>query len=143
MHKASRKVVQILKQADVSVLVIGQNKDWKQEINIGSKNNQNFVSIPHANYINMVTYKFQLEGGTAISREESYTSKCSFLDNETVRKHNEYKGKRIKRGLFKSSQGILLNADINGACNILRKEIPTAFANGIEGILVYPKKYSV
>ena len=140
MHKASRKVVEKLKQANISIIVVGQNKDWKQEINIGKKNNQNFVSIPHANYINMITYKSRLEGILTIVREESYTSKCSFLDNETIRKHNEYKGRRIKRGLFRSQGRINWNADLNGAYNILKKEFPNAFANGIQGILVYPEK---
>lgn len=143
LHKASAKVVNTLRQANISKIVIGQNKDWKQSINIGKKTNQNFVSIPHANYINMISYKAKLLGMEVICREESYTSKCSFLDNETVRKHNEYKGKRIKRGLFKSEKGLLINADLNGACNILKKEIPNAFANGIEGILVFPIKYSL
>jgi IS605 OrfB family transposase len=143
LHKASTKVVNTLKQADISKIVIGQNKDWKQSINIGKKTNQNFVSIPHANYINMITYKAQLLGMEVICREESYTSKCSFLDNETVRKHNEYKGRRIKRGMFRSEKGLLINSDINGSCNILKKEVPNAFANGIEGILVFPIKYSL
>ncbi len=107
------------------------------------KNNQKFVSIPHANYINMITYKALLEGIEVVAREESYTSKCSFLDNETIKKHNEYKGKRVKRGLFKSAMGLKINADVNGACNILRKEVPNAFAKGIEGILVFPNKYSL
>jgi putative transposase len=143
LHKASTKVVQTLKQSNISKIVIGQNKDWKQSINIGKKNNQKFVSIPHANYINMITYKSLLEGIEVVTREESYTSKCSFLDNETIRKHNEYKGKRIKRGMFKSAMGLKINADVNGACNILRKEVPNAFAKGIEGILVFPIKYSL
>lgn len=143
LHKASTKVVKTLKQANISKIVIGQNKDWKQSINLGKKTNQKFVSIPHANYINMVSYKSLLEGIEVTTREESYTSKCSFLDNEIVNKHNEYKGKRIKRGMFKSEKGLKINADVNGACNILKKEVPNAFAKGIEGILVFPFKYSL
>lgn len=143
MHKSSAKVVNTLKRADISKIVIGQNKQWKQSINIGSKNNQNFVSIPHANFIKMITYKALLNGIGVVTREESFTSKCSFLDNESVCFHNKYKGKRIKRGLFKSEMGLLINADINGSCNILKKEFPNAFAKGIEGILVFPIKYSL
>ena len=138
LHKASKKVVETLKQNNISKVVIGKNKQWKTSINIGGKNNQNFVSIPHANYINMITYKAKLEGIEVLIREESYTSICSFLDNETIRKHTKYKGKRIKRGLFKTATGLLWNADVNGASNILKQEISNAFVNGIEGLLVSP-----
>lgn len=71
-------------------------------------------------------------------QEESYTSKCSFLDNEKICKHRKYKGKRVKRGLFKTAKGILINADVNGAYNILKKAIPKAFVNGIQGVVVHP-----
>lgn len=71
----------------------------------------------------MICYKCKLKGIEVVTREESYTSKCSFLDNEPIKKHEEYKGIRIKRGLFKTSKGLLINADLNGALNILRKEI--------------------
>lgn len=142
LHRASKRVVKELKQANVSKFVIGLNKQFKDEINIGRKNNQNFVSIPHSKFIDMLSYKCKLEGIEAIVREESYTSKCSFLDNEPIRKHDKYKGKRVKRGLFVSSEGIKINADVNAAANILRKEIPNAFANGIEGVLVHPRKLS-
>lgn len=143
LHKASRKIADQLKQSNISNLVIGKNKNQKQEINIGGKNNQNFVSIPHDTFIKMITYKCQLFGINVITREESYTSKCSFADQETIRKHNEYKGSRIKRGLFKSLTGFKYNADLNGALNILRKEFPNSFANGIEGLMVSPKKIEI
>lgn len=138
MHKESRKLVDILKQHNISKVVIGKNNQWKTEINIGKKNNQKFVSIPHSRFINMVIYKLRLEGIDAVCREESYTSKCSFLDKEEIKKHETYLGKRIKRGLFKTSKGFIWNADCNGASNILKKEIPNAFANGIEGVVVRP-----
>jgi putative transposase len=86
----------------------------------------------------MLLYKCKLMGINVIITEESYTSKCSFLDMEDVKKHETYKGKRIKRGLFKSSNGDLINADVNGGYNILRKVVPNAFANGIEGVAVHP-----
>ena len=85
-------------------------------------------------------YKLKLVGIDVILQEESYTSKCSAYDRELIKKHKKYKGSRIKRGLFKTSSGKLINADINGASNILIKAIPKAYANGIEGILVYPVK---
>lgn len=115
---------------NVSVIVIGHNKEWKQDINIGKINNQNFVQIPYNQFINMITYKSELEGIKVIQREESYTSKCSFLDNELICKHETYQGNRIKRGLFRTSTGRLINADLNGALNILKKEIPNAFNEG-------------
>ena len=77
-------------------------------------------------------------GINVIITEESYTSKCSFLDMEEIKKHETYKGKRVKRGLFKSSNGELINADMNGGYNIIRKVVPNAFVDGIEGIAVYP-----
>lgn len=133
MHKASRKLVNHLVDNGVSKIVIGHNKNWKQDINLGKSNNQKFVQIPFNILIHMVTYKAQLDGIEVIVREESYTSKCSFLDSEEICKHETYKGKRIKRGLFKSYDGRLINADLNGALNILRKEIPNVFNEyGIE-----------
>jgi putative transposase len=138
MHKQSHALVKILKQSDISKVVIGKNDQWKTGINIGKKNNQKFVSIPHARYIHMLTYKLKLVGIEVICREESYTSKCSFLDNEDICKHDKYLGVRVKRGLFKTEFGFKWNADCNGAANILKKEIPNAFADGIEGIVVSP-----
>lgn len=133
LHKASRLLVNYLVSNDVSTVVIGHNKGWKQDINIGKANNQNFVQIPFNSFIQMIEYKAKLEGVNVVVREESYTSKCSFIDNETIEKHEHYKGVRIKRGLFKSSTGRLLNADLNGSLNILRKEVPNAFDGyGIE-----------
>ena len=123
LHKASRYIINHLVSNSINTLVIGHNKNWKQEINIGKKNNQNFVNIPFNNLIHMLTYKAQLEGIQVIEIEESYTSKCSFLDNEKICKHENYLGKRIKRGLFKASNGKLINADLNGALNILRKVV--------------------
>ena len=72
----------------------------------------------------MLKYKCQLEGIKVIIREESYTSKCSFIDNEEICKHETYLGKRIKRGLFETKEKRIINADLNGALNILRKEVP-------------------
>lgn len=123
LHKASRYVINHLVSNNLNTLVIGKNKDWKQEINIGKVNNQNFVNIPHDKLINMLIYKCLLEGINVIINEESYTSKCSFLDNEAICNHEEYLGKRIKRGLFKSHLGKLINADLNGSLNILRKAV--------------------
>lgn len=133
LHKASKILVNHLVSNQVSIVVIGHNKEWKQDINIGAANNQTFTQIPFNQFINMITYKAKLKGIEVIEREEKYTSKCSFIDNEDICKHAEYLGKRIKRGLFRSNNGMIINADLNGALNILRKEIPNAFNGyGIE-----------
>jgi len=124
LHKSSRFIVNYCVKNDISNLVIGYNKEWKQEINIGKRNNQNFVQIPHQKLIYMLEYKCKLEGINFIQNEESYTSKCSALDLESLNKHDNYLGKRVKRGLFITSKGIKVNADLNGALNILRKVAP-------------------
>lgn len=123
LHKASHYLVNQLVSKNVSKIIIGHNKGWKQDINIGKRNNQNFVSIPFNDFISMVKYKAKLKAIETIETEESYTSKCSFLDNESVEKHENYLGKRIKRGLFKSSSGKLINADLNASLNILKKVV--------------------
>ena len=133
-HKASRCIINQLASNSINTLIIGHNKEWKQEINIGKVNNQNLTYIPHSTFIWMIKYKASLEGINVILQEESYTSKCSFLDNEPICKHECYKGTRVKRGLFKSKERGLINADVNGSLNILRKAVKNAFkkANLIE-----------
>ncbi len=138
LHKASRYIVNQLVSKGITLLVIGKNDGWKQDINIGKKNNQNFVSIPHAIFINMLAYKCSLEGIPIKLQEESYTSKCSFLDLEPIKKHLIYKGRRIKRGMFASKKYGNINADINGSLNIMRKAVPKLFSNGIEDVVVRP-----
>lgn len=123
LHKASRCIVNHLVSNNVNTLIIGKNDNWKQETNIGKKNNQNFVSIPHSQFVEMISYKCKLVGIAVMMTEESYTSKCSFIDNEEMKHHEEYKGKRIKRGLFRTNEGRLINADLNGSLNIMRKVI--------------------
>lgn len=127
LHKASRILVNHVVSNGINTIIIGHNKCWKQEINIGKRNNQNFVSIPFNMFISMISYKATLEGINVKIVEESYTSKCSFLDNERICKHESYKGRRTKRGLFKTSFGKTINADINGAFNIIRKSEKESF----------------
>lgn len=123
LHKVSKMFVNYLVSKGITDVVIGYNKEWKQGINIGNVNNQNFVSIPYYQLLNMLTYKCELQGIALHVTEENYTSKCSFLDSEEVCKHEAYMGKRIKRGLYRSSKGTLINADVNGALNILKKVV--------------------
>ena len=139
IHKASRTIVNHLVSNNICTLVVGYNQDWKQDINIGKVNNQAFVQMPYYKFIKALEYKCERESIKLITVNESYTSKCSFLDNEDVCKHNTYKGKRIHRGLFKSSNGRFINADVNGSYNILLKCMPNAFnADGVGGVLVHP-----
>jgi putative transposase len=140
LHKASRHIVNQLVSNDVSKLIIGYSQGWKQEVNIGKRNNQNFVFIPFATLIDMLRYKCQLAGISVEIHEESYTSKCSFLDLEPIQKHEKYVGKRVKRGLFKSASGNKINADVNGSYNIMRKAVPNIFMNGIEAVIVQPSR---
>jgi len=123
LHKSSKMLVNFLVSNDISTLVIGYNEEWKQNINIGKINNQSFVNIPFYTFIKQLEYKCKLEGINIILTEESYTSKCSFLDNETIEKHESYLGKRIKRGLFRSAKNKIINADLNGSLNILKKVV--------------------
>ena len=129
MHKASRFIVNFCETNNLGKIVIGKNDGWKQGINIGKRNNQNFVSIPHAGFIGMIRYKAEQVGIKVIVREESYTSKASFLDKDTMpAKHDlkyshSFSGKRIKRSLYRSKNGQIIHADIQAAGNIVRKEL--------------------
>jgi putative transposase len=138
LHWASRYIVGWMVRERLGTLIIGHNVGWKQEVDIGKVSNQNFVSIPHSTFIHLLTYKAQLAGIKVIVREESYTSKCSFLDLEPIRKHTAYCGRRVKRAEFVAADGRQIHADVNGSYNILRKGLPSAFARGIKGVVVRP-----
>nr|WP_293076031.1 transposase [Okeania sp. SIO3B5] len=118
LHNTSKLVVNYLVTNRIGIVVIGQNDNWKQGANIGKKNNQNFTQIPHSQLIQQITYKCQLAGIKVIETEESYTSKTSAIDLEKPCKHRTYVGKRVKRGLFRSATGIVINADVNGSLQI-------------------------
>ena len=123
----------------VNTLIIGKNNGWKQDTMLGKVGNQNFVQIPFNKFISMLEYKCRLVGIDVKLITEEYTSKCSFLDNEEIGKHDVYMGKRKYRGLFISSTGKTINADVNGSYNILRKCKPGAFdAKGVQGVVVHP-----
>jgi putative transposase len=138
LHLASRRIIDLLVRHHIGTLIIGKNNGWKQNVNLGKRTNQNFVLVPHACFIQMLTYKAERLGIQVIITDESYTSKCSFLDNEPVGKHELYAGKRVHRGLFRAGDERHINADVNGSYNILRKVIPNAFGNGIRGAVVHP-----
>ena len=134
MHCISKYVVDWCVLYNIDTLIIGHNKEWKQN-NIGM---QNFTYIPYEMFIHMLSYKCENNGITFIINEEKYTSGTSFLDEEFPCKKNYNKNRRIYRGLFISNNGIKINADVNGAYQILKKVIPNAFADGIEGVGLHP-----
>jgi IS605 OrfB family transposase len=146
LHHTSRLIVDLLIAKQIETLVIGKNVQWKTEIDLGKQTNQNFVSIPHARLIEMLEYKSRLVGIKVRVQEESYTSQSNFLGLDPIPVYGKtdkdavFSGKRIKRGLYKTSAGQLINSDINGSYNILRKAIPNAFSNGIESCAVQPRR---
>jgi putative transposase len=143
MHKASKMVVDYVLALDVNTIVIGNNKDWKRESSMSKQINQSFVGIPHQKFINKIIYKAENVGIKVILTEESYTSGTSSLDNELPIKDNYNKNRRIYRGLFRSNNGVLINADLNGAYQITRKVFPNVQANGIEGVGLHPVRVNV
>lgn len=130
LHHVSKLIINTCILNNIQNIVIGKNDGWKQEIELGKRNNQNFVQIPFDKLIKQIQYKSELVGINVILNEESYTSKCSSLDLESIQKHENYVGNRIKRGLFKYSNG-LINSDINGSLNILRKVIGDDFIKNL------------
>ena len=148
MHKSSRKVIDYCIKNNIGTIIIGKNKDWKQEINLGKRNNQNFTNIPYESFIKKIQYKAKLLGIDVILTEESYTSKASFLDLDEMKKGNEFSGKRIKRGLYKTKHNVLINADVNGSYNIIRKVFLKDFKmdlkwERIEGVGLHPIKLNI
>lgn len=122
MHTVSRRVIDLLVSEGIGTLVIGKNPGWKQETTMGKKNNQHFVQLPHTRFIDMLTYKATLVGIAVIVQEESYTSKASFLDLDTIPVYGKtgeekplFSGRRISRGLYKAKSGRAFNADVNGS----------------------------
>lgn len=133
-YKTARYLVRYAKRQQVEVIVAGHNEDQKQNICIGRQNNQNFVSIPFCWFLDILRYTAAKAGIPVVLREESYTSKASLLDLDAIPAYKKgdtinhtFSGKRVRRGLYKTNSGFFINADINGAGNILRKEYPYAY----------------
>jgi putative transposase len=150
LHTASRRIIDLLVAEGIGTLVIGKNPLWKHEANLGRRGNQNFVSVPHARFVDMLGYKAELVGIQVIVTEESYTSKASFLDGDPLPVYDDarpeqahFSGRRVKRGLYQAAHGRRLNADVNGAYNIIRKVLPDAFSKGIAGAAVHPVRLAV
>ncbi len=142
LHCASKYVVDYCINVGCDTVIIGYNKEWKQNCNI-NRTTQNFVQLPYYNFINKLKYKCENVGIKFIETEESYTSGTSFLDNELPIKDNYDKSRRIKRGLFKSNKGSLINSDVNGSYQIIKKVFPKAFADEIVGVYLHPIRVNV
>ena len=155
-HEASKDVVEYALSHDISRIVIGSGATRsKQKSNMGKRNNQNFISIPFKQLIMDIQYKAENAGIPVIVIEESYTSQSSFLDNEYPCKKNSDKSRkarglknwkrRIKRGLYQSDTDQLINADLNGALQIMKKVFPKAFnyTQGIAGFVTSPVKINL
>jgi putative transposase len=141
-HKVSRHLIDYAVTNGFGWIVIGYNKTWKQNIRLGRRINQAFMNVPFLKLVQQIQYKATLVGIEVSLMDESYNSKVSFLDDEPIKHHQSYVGQRIQRGLFRSSTGIVLNADMNAGYNIGRKVVPEAFGvDGIEGVGLHP--YSV
>lgn len=134
MHCISKYVVDWCVLYGIDTLIVGHNNEWKQK----KQGMQNFTYIPYELFIQMLAYKCENNGIRFIENEEAYTSGTSFLDNEDPVKENYNKERRVHRGLFIADCGKKINADVNGAYQILKKVIPEAFSKGIEGAGSHP-----
>ena len=142
--KGSRQIVDMLVEKKIGRLIVGYNAGWKQKSDMGKRNNQKFVQMPFARLSSYLRYKCEMVGIDFVEHEESYTSKCDALALEQIGKHEQYLGRRTKRGLFCSSIGKLINADQNGALNIMRKVVGDSYVSRIvnSGHSLCPVRYS-
>jgi putative transposase len=143
LHTASRRIIDLLVAEGIGTLVIGKNPLWKQEARMGKPGNQHVVCVPHARFIDMLTYKAELVGIRVVLTEESYTSKASFLDADPLPVYGDghvpaFSGRRVKRGLYRAADGRRINADVNGSYTILRTVLPDSFGQGRAGTAVCP-----
>src|SRR5688500_427044 len=122
-NRTVKRITDYCLEHNLGSIVVGDFANLKQEINHGSRNNQNFVQIPYSKLRQKLVSKCQQLGIEVSSQAEAYTSKTSFLDRELPQKHQAYLGIRVKRGLFRTAQGIVVNADTNGSAQILVKHL--------------------
>lgn len=137
MHNTSSYIVKWCVENEIDTLVVGKNKEWKQNASMSKGSNQKFVDIPYQMLLLQLKYKCENVGIKYIETEESYSSGTSFLDGEEPIKQNYDKSRRIKRGLFRTDKGVLINSDVNGSLQIMMKVFPNAFDEryGIEAFL--------
>lgn len=126
IHQMTAFLATLFDEMQIEKVFIGKNINWKHELPFGKKVKQCFAYLPYETFIEQLRYKCQLRGITVATQEESYTSKASFLDNDNIPVYGEtenpkFSGRRIKRGLYRTGSGKLINADVNGSYNIMRK----------------------
>ena len=141
-HKASKSIVDYALSCGANTVVIGYNQGWKTKVNMGKKNNQTFVGLPHKTLIEQIKYKCEEYGINVKLPDERYTSGTSFLDNEKPIKKFYNKKRRVYRGLFKSNAGKFINADVNSSLQIIKKVSPDVFNkdHGVEDCGFNPVK---
>jgi putative transposase len=143
MHKASKSVIDYTLSCGANTIIIGNNKDWKRESKMSKRVNQSFIGIPHQDFINKIIYKAETVGLNVIITEESYTSGTSFLDGEMPIKDNYDRNRRVFRVLFKTNTGKLINSDVNGSYQIMKKVFPNVFDHGIEDCGFNPTRVGI
>ena len=146
LHKSSSFIIDYCKEHSIDTIIIGNNPGWKQKVATGKVNNQKFVSIPFKKLIDQIKYKSEECVINVKIVNESYTSKASFLDSDDIPEYKPenrdkytFSGRRICRGLYRTKDGVLINADCNGSYNCMRKVIPEfSLEEGIEGVGLHP-----
>jgi IS605 OrfB family transposase len=151
LNKTARRIIDWCVEQKIGTVIVGVNPGMKQDINIGSRNNQNFVQIPHWSLRNKIKSLCERYGLVYQEQEESYTSKASFLDGDTIPTYNpdnpqehQFSGKRVKRGLYRTQNGHLINSDCNGAANIGRKSNHNGFnSEWVVAVLAQPLRVKI
>ena len=147
LHSCSKWMINHLDKQGIGKLIIGNNRGWKQSVNLGSKTNQSFTALPHHRFIEMLMYKAELLGIEVIVTNEDYTSRASFLSLDPIPNYGEDEAKEVKFSGYRESRGIYkqkgvktrINADVNASYNLMRKAIPEIFnRRGIGGAVVRP-----
>ena len=150
MSKVAKRIIEWCVVYEIDTIVIGHNTFWKQNSNLGKVGNQNFVQIPFYKFVKQIEYRAENLGIRIIMQEESYTSKASFLDKDDIPVYGKtegepsFSGTRYQRGMYRSKDGTVLNADLNGSANILRKAVPDAFGEQaplFNEVCVFPHPY--
>ena len=145
IHQMTAFLTMLFDEMQIEKVFIGKNNNWKQKLPFGKKVKQRFAYLPYETFIEQLQYKCQLRGITVITQEESYTSKASFLDNDDIPVYGEtdnpkFSGRRIKRGLYRSGSGRLINADVNGSYNIMRKGLTdNNLSSQMDNPLIHPR----
>src|SRR5262249_35668322 len=149
LHSAGRRLMDLPEAKNTGRMVIGKNPLWQRGVHLRKRTNQHFLSVPHARFIEMLTYEAALASIQVSVIVESSTSKASFLDAdplpvyEAMRLSPTFSGQRVKRGWYRAADGTRIHADVNGAYNIMRQGAPEAFAQGSSGCVVHRKRLAV